>query len=60
MPPGRPTILANASQAIAGSVWWGEIDPQNVHMELTGSLLTATRLAITAALGCFLFAMTVP
>jgi hypothetical protein len=31
MPPGRLTILANASKAIAGSVWWGELDTQNVQ-----------------------------
>jgi hypothetical protein len=41
----------------------GETDPQTVHMEKsepTGSLVTATRLAITAALGASCSAMTVP
>ena len=50
--------IARPNQAIAANVWWGETDPQNVHMETavpTGSLVTATRLAFTAALGGFLF-----
>jgi hypothetical protein len=55
---GGEPCSARPYRAIAASVWWGETDPQNVHMEKaepTGSLVTATRLAITAALGGFLF-----
>ena len=57
VPLSRPSI-ARPSQAIAASAWLGETDPQNVHMEKaepTRSLVTATRLAFTAALGGFLF-----
>jgi hypothetical protein len=51
---GSPAPIRPSRQAFGGA----RTDPQNVHMEkaeLTGSLVTATRLAFTAALGGFLF-----
>ena len=57
MPLSRPSI-ARPYQAIAARGWWDETNPQNLHMkkaEPTGSLVTATRIAFTAALGGFLF-----